>query len=172
MALPAISSGRAPARGGTAIAMPQAMTRTFDEITGEIIEAAIRIHEGLGPGLLESVYQSVLARELERRGMFVQANRSVPFQFNGMTFNNGLCIDLLIEQRVIVELKSVEKLNPVHFKQLLTYLRLLDLRVGLLINFGCATLKEGLHRVVNGYSDPPTSAAPPSTNPASSASPA
>ena len=127
------------------------MTREIDEITGEMIDAAYKLHTGLGPGLLESVYEAVLARSLERRGLKVERQKAVAFDFDGMHFDEGLRVDLLVDDAVIVELKSVEKLAPVHWKQVLTYLRLLNLPVGLLVNFGGATLKEGLHSVVNGY---------------------
>ena len=127
------------------------MARDVDEITGIIIESSIRIHQFLGPGLLESVYKDVLPRDLRRRGLRVEQERIVPFEFEGMRFNQGLKVDVLVEDEVVVELKSVERLAPVHFKQTLTYLRLLDKRVGLLITFGQATLKEGLHRIVNRY---------------------
>jgi iron complex transport system substrate-binding protein len=123
----------------------------LDEVTGEIVDAAYKIHVGLGPGLLESVYEVVLAAELERRGLSVERQRPVSFQFDGITFDEGFRVDLLVDERVVVELKSVETLAPVHSKQLLTYLKLLDLEVGLLINFGAPTLKEGLHRIVNNY---------------------
>ncbi|MDD5206604.1 MAG: GxxExxY protein [Desulfobacterales bacterium] len=123
--------------------------KELDEITGAVIDAGVRIHQGLGPGLLESVYETVLARELERRGFHVERQKPVSFDYDGMRFDEGFRVDLLVEGCVVVELKSVEKLAPVHGKQLLTYLRLMNLRVGLLLNFGAATLKEGLHRVVN-----------------------
>ena len=123
----------------------------IDDITGEIVDAAYKLHTRLGPGLLESVYEVVLAKELERRGLKVERQKSVPFEFDGMRFEEGFRADLLVEGVVVVELKSVENLAPVHSKQLLTYLRLLNLTTGLLINFGAATLKEGLHRVINGY---------------------
>jgi GxxExxY protein len=123
--------------------------RELDDITGAIIDAALKIHRELGPGLLESVYESVLARALERRGLQVERQKTIRFEYDGMVFEEGLRLDLLVEGRVIVELKSVEKLAPVHSKQLLTYLRLLKQPVGLLINFGAATLKEGLQRIVN-----------------------
>ena len=119
-----------------------------DEITGIIVDASIKIHRGLGPGLLESVYETVLARELERRGLRVERQKLVRFEYDGMIFEEGYRVDLLVEDLVIVELKSLEKLASVHGKQLLTYLRLLHLPVGLLINFGAATLKEGIQRVV------------------------
>lgn len=131
--------------------------RKLDDVTGAIVDAAIKIHKALGPGLLESVYETVLARELERRGLTVERQMPVSFEYDGMMFDEGLRLDLLVDRRVIVELKSVEVLSPVHSKQLLTYLRLMNIGVGPLINFGAATLKEGLHRIVNGL---PTSASP------------
>jgi len=121
----------------------------LDDITGIIIDEAMKIHKALGPGLLESVYEAVLARALEHRGLHVERQKVVRFEYDGMVFDEGFRVDLLVAGRVVVELKSVENLAPVHGKQLLTYLRLMDLPVGLLINFGAATLKEGLHRVVN-----------------------
>ena len=127
------------------------MLQSLDDITGAIVDAAFKLHVALGPGLLESVYQAILASDLERRGLMVEQQRSVPFEFEGMKFSQGLSVDLLVAGSIVVELKSQEKLAPVHFKQVLTYLRLLDLPVGLLINFGAATLKEGLHRIVNNY---------------------
>ena len=123
--------------------------RELDDITGAIVDAAMRLHKGLGPGLLESVYEAVLARDLRQRGFLVERQIPVTFEYEGMVFEEGFRADLLVEKCVVVELKSVETLAPVHSKQLLTYLRLMHLPVGLLINFGAATLKEGLHRVVN-----------------------
>ena len=131
------------------------MPRTLNDTAREIVDAAFKIHVALGPGLLESVYQAVLTRDLERRGLIVASSRTVPFSYEGMHFNNGLLVDLLVDEQVVVELKSIEKLAPVHHKQVLTYLRLLDLRLGLLINFGAGTLKEGLHRIVNNFVDEP-----------------
>lgn len=124
--------------------------RQLDEITGQIIDSAIHIHRTLGPGLLESVYEAVLARDLVRRGLDVEKQKSVSFEYDGLHFQDAFRVDLLIERIVAVEIKSVEKVHPVHSKQVLTYLRLLRLPVGLLINFGAPTLKQGLHRVVNG----------------------
>ena len=124
----------------------------LDEITGAIVDASLKIHRDLGPGLLESVYGAVLARLLERRGLHVERHKPVDFEYDGLAIHEGFRVDLLVEDRVVVELKSVEHLAPVHYKQLLTYLRLLRLSVGLLVNFGAATLKEGLHRVVNNLS--------------------
>jgi len=122
----------------------------LDDITGAIVDAAMQIHQKLGPGLLESVYEIVLARELGRRGFRVERQKAVQIEYDGVVFEEGFRADLLVESQVVVELKSVECLAPVHSKQLLTYLRLMHLQVGLLINFSGDTLKEGLHRIVNG----------------------
>ena len=130
------------------------MKREIDDITGQIVDAAYQLHTALGPGLLESVYEMVLARQLRRCGLHVQRQMPVSFDFDGMHFDDGFRADLLVEGVVLVELKSVENLAPVHYKQALTYLRLLNLQVGLLINFGGATVKEGLRRIVNNYSPP------------------
>jgi GxxExxY protein len=120
-----------------------------NRITGLIVDVAYRIHCDLGCGLFESVYGVVMPRALERRGLKVERHKAVTFEFDGLRFDNGLRLDLLVEDQVVIELKSVETIAPVHCKQLLTYLRLLDLPVGLLINFGAATLKDGLRRIVN-----------------------
>jgi len=129
----------------------------LDDITGAVVDSAIKLHIDLGPGLLESVYEIVLARALARRGFQVERQKPIRFEYDDMIFDEGFRTDLLVEGRMVVELKSVEKLAPVHSKQLLTYLRLMNLRVGLLLNFGAPTLKEGLHRIVNNL---PTSASP------------
>lgn len=131
--------------------------RELDDITGEIVDAALRMHRDLGPGLLESVYEAVLARALDKRGFQVERQRAIRFEYEGIVFEEGFRPDLVVDNRVIVELKSVERLASVHSKQLLTYLKLTNMPVGLLINFGAATLREGLHRVVNGL---PASASP------------
>ncbi|HEY1615599.1 MAG TPA: GxxExxY protein [Rhizomicrobium sp.] len=120
-----------------------------DEITGGIVDAALNLHKNLGPGLLESIYETIMARDLERRGLRVARQESVSFEYDGLEFHNYLRVDLLVESTIVVEVKSVERLLPVHPKQPLTYLRLMKLPIGLLINFGAPTLKEGLKRVVN-----------------------
>jgi GxxExxY protein len=122
---------------------------TLDDITGEIVDASIKLHQDIGPGLLESVYEAILSKVLMRRGLSVERQKPICFEYDGISFDDGFRVDLLVEGQVLVELKSVEKVAPVHSKQLLTYLRLMNLPVGLLINFGAATLKEGLHRIVN-----------------------
>lgn len=129
----------------------------IDEITGQVVDAAVKLHTRVGPGLLASVYELVLASELELRGLMVERQKPVSFEFDGLRFEDAFRVDLLVEGCVVVELKSVETLAPVHSKQVLTYIRLLNLPVGLLINFGAATMKEGLRRVVNNY-QPPSSA--------------
>ncbi len=123
--------------------------RSLDDITGAIVDAAYRLHKGLGPGLVESVYETVLARDLERRGLRAARQRMISFEYDGLRFDDCLRVDLLVESRVVVEIKSVEQAQPIHRKQLLTYLRLMQLPVGLLINFGKPTLREGLQRIVN-----------------------
>jgi iron complex transport system substrate-binding protein len=131
--------------------------RSLDEVTGEIVDAAFKLHTALGPGPLESVYEAVLYRDLQRRGFQVERQKIAAFEYDGLRFEDGLRIDPLVDAPVIVEIKSVERSTPAHGKQALTYLRLLNLPVGLLINFGAPTLKEGLQRIVNGL---PNSASP------------
>jgi len=128
------------------------MERDIDEITGIIVDSAYKIHVGLGPGLLESVYQTLLAQVLERRGLVVEQEKVISFEFDGIRFDQGLRVDLLVDQKVVVELKSTERNIPLYAKQVMTYIRLLNLPVGLLINFGTYNFKDGVQRVVNGHS--------------------
>ena len=123
---------------------------TENEISYQIIGAAIELHKTLGPGLLESVYEEALALELEERGLSVQSQLAVPMKYKSLTFDKGFRLDLLVEDKVIIEIKSVEQLAPVHYAQLLTYLRLADKKLGLLINFNSKILKSDIHRIVNG----------------------
>ncbi len=113
------------------------------------MDAAFHIHRTLGPGLLESVYEVILAHELEKRGLKIERQKPVPIEFEGIRFDEGFRADLIVDGCIVVELKSVEQISPVHAKQLLTYLRLLDYRLGLLINFGAPVIKEGIRRIVN-----------------------
>jgi GxxExxY protein len=124
---------------------------SLDDITGAVVDASLRIHRDLGPGLLEAVYETILASLLRKRGFQVEQQKILGFEYEGLVFQNGFRIDLLIEDRVIVEIKSVEQLGKAHAKQLLTYLKLSNNQVGLLINFGAPTLREGLRRVVNDF---------------------
>ncbi len=122
---------------------------TENEIAKIVVDAAYHIHRRLGPGLLESVYEVILAYALSSRGLNAERQVPVPIVFDGMKFDEGFRPDLIVEDKVIVELKSVEKIAPVHKKQLLTYLRLADKRLGLLINFGASLIKDGIFRVAN-----------------------
>ena len=123
---------------------------TENEIAKITVDAAFHLHKRLGPGLLETVYEVVLANMLQRRGLKVERQVRVAIVFDGIKFDEGFRADLVVEDKVIVELKSVEKVVPVHKKQLLTYLRLADKRLGLLINFGAELIRDGISRVVNG----------------------
>lgn len=114
------------------------------------VDCGFKVHEGIGPGLLESVYEAVLAHSLERRGLVVERQRPVPIRLDGIVIDEGFRADLVIEGRLLIELKSVERNAPVHGKQVLTYIRLMDLPLGLLMNFGAATFREGIKRVING----------------------
>ena len=126
---------------------------SINDITGTIVDAALQIHRDLGPRLLESVYEAVLAKKLEARGLKVERQKILRFEYDGMMFDEGFRMDLPVENQVVVELKSVEQPAPVHKKQLLTYLKLAQRPAGLLINFGAATLKEGITRVINAPAD-------------------
>ena len=122
---------------------------TEDEIGKQVVDVAVQIHQEVGPGLLETVYEVILAYELRRRGLRVERQVSIPVEYHGLKFDEGFRADLLVETKVIVELKCVEKLNNAHKKQLLTYLRLTDKRLGYLLNFGEALMKQGITRTVN-----------------------
>jgi len=126
---------------------------TENEIASEIVDAAYKIHRKLGPGLLESVYEAILYHELRKRGLEAERQVVVPLHWEGITLEEGFRADLIVEDKVIVELKSVEKLARVHGKVLLTYLRLAEKKLGLLINFGEAAIKNGIRRVVNGLEE-------------------
>lgn len=126
---------------------------TENEIAREIVNAAFKVHTRLGPGLLESVYETVLAYELQKRGLRVVRQQPIPVVYEEVKMEDGFRADLIVEGRVIVELKSLEAVAPVHKKQLLTYLRLSDRRLGLLINFGSELIKDGITRVVNGLAE-------------------
>jgi len=124
-----------------------------NEIAKIIVDAAFQIHKRLGPGLLETVYEVVLAHDLKRRGLKVKRQVPVAIIYDDIKFDEGFRADLIVEEKIIVELKSVEKVSPVHKKQLLTYLRLADKRLGLLINFGSELIRDGISRVVNGLEE-------------------
>lgn len=121
-----------------------------DEIAKLTLDASFHIHRELGPGLLESVYETVLAHELRKMGLNVQTQVNIPFKWDQLTFGQGFRADIIIERKVIIEVKSVERLAAVHPKQLLTYLKLTKIKLGLLLNFNEELLKDGIKRVVNG----------------------
>ena len=125
--------------------------KDIDEISGDVLNIALRLHRELGPGLLESVYEALLAAKLEQIGYVVVRQMPVNVEFEGLLFEGAFRADLIVDGRLLVEVKSIERLQPVHGKQLLTYLRLTKQPVGLLINFGGETLKEGFRRIVNDY---------------------
>ena len=124
---------------------------TENEVSGQIVDAAIKVHTVLGPGLLESVYEAAMAHELEKRGFKVLRQHPVPVIFEEVHLECGFRADLIVQDLVVVELKAVEQVHPVHKKQLLTHLRLTGKRVGLLINFNVELLKDGITRVVNNF---------------------
>lgn len=123
---------------------------TENDIAEIIVDACFKIHTTLGPGLLESVYESVLAYELQKRGLSVVRQLALPVVYDGIVLDEGFRIDLIVEDLVIVELKSVEIVVPVHKKQLNTYLRLSGKKLGLLVNFGANLIKDGITRIANG----------------------
>jgi GxxExxY protein len=125
----------------------------LNEISGEIVDAAFKVHSQLGPGLLESVYERVLAYELRKRGFTVETQQAVPIRYDGIDFDEGFRLDLLVNDSVIVEVKSIEEIAPFHKKQLLTYLKLRDKRLGLLINFNVELIKQGITRIANGLQE-------------------
>jgi len=122
-----------------------------EELAAAAVDCGFHIHKELGPGLLESVYEAVLAQALRQHGLLVEQQRPVPIKFREMTFSDAFRADLIVENLLVIEVKSVERNAPVHAKQLLTYLRLMKQPLGLLMNFGCETFKDGVKRVVNGH---------------------
>ncbi len=129
------------------------MGLTENEVAKQIVDAAYQIHTSLGPGLLESAYEAVLGYELEKRGLHIIRQQAIPIIYQGVRIETGFRADLVVEEKVIVEIKSVETVLPVHKKQLLTHLRLADKRLGLLINFNVMLIKDGITRIANGLSD-------------------
>lgn len=125
----------------------------IEELARNAIDCGFHIHKELGPGLLESVYEMLLAERLSRSGYVVHPQKFLPVEFDGVSLPEGYRVDLLVNGKLIIEVKSVERLAPVHSKQLLTYIRLERQPLGLLMNFGGATFREGLQRIVNGPAD-------------------
>lgn len=127
--------------------------RNVEEISAMAVDCGYRLHVEVGPGLLESVYEAVLEKLLVDQGLRVERQKIIPVNVMGLSLNEGFRADLVVEDLLLIELKSVENLAPVHSKQVLTYLRLLNLPLGLLLNFGAATFKEGCKRIANKHQD-------------------
>ena len=124
-----------------------------EEIAAIAVDCGLKVHQGLGPGMLESAYEAIMSAVLISRGLIVERQKIIPIRFNDLIVDDGFRADLVVEGKLLIELKSVERLAPVHGKQVLTYLRFMDLPVGLLMNFGAATFREGLRRIVNQHVD-------------------
>lgn len=124
-----------------------------NEIGTRIVESAIRLHQDLGPGLFESVYEIILTKILERQGFSVERQVNIPIQYEGIRFEAGFRADMVVDDKVIIELKAVERITNAHKKQLLTYLRLTNMKLGYLLNFSEALMKRGITRTINGQID-------------------
>jgi len=129
------------------------MSQNLNEITGKIIQAAIAVHKAFGPGLLESAYEACLAYELAERNLKFERQKALPITYRGVQLDCGYRIDLLVEEKIIVEVKAVERVEPIHEAQLLSYLKLSGCEVGLLINFNVKVLRHGIRRLVNRFKD-------------------
>ena len=123
----------------------------IDDLSGIVVDECIALHRALGPGLFENVYEAVLAGRLEKRGLKVARQFAVPLEFEGQFFDAAFRVDILVEKRLVLEIKAVERLSQTHIRQLLTYLRLLRQPVGLLLNFSHGTMKDGIRRVANDH---------------------
>ncbi|MBN1402164.1 MAG: GxxExxY protein [Anaerolineae bacterium] len=121
-----------------------------NDIGRTVVDCAVRLHMALGPGLLESVYEVLLAHELQKAGLRVQRQVPIPIEYEGTRFDEGFRADIVVEDKVILELKSVEGVSKAHKKQVLTYLKLTGMKLGYLLNFGEALMKDGIHRIING----------------------
>ena len=124
-----------------------------NEVAATVVDACFKLHNKLGPGLLETVYETFLEHELTKRGLRVRRQVAQPVEYEGIRLDQGFRLDLLVEESVIVEVKSVEELAEIHFKQVLTYLRLSNMRLGLLVNFNTPYIKDGIRRIVNNLSE-------------------
>ena len=127
------------------------MSGRLEDLARIAVDCGYKLHEALGPGLLESVYEACLAQSLVKRGFAVERQKAIPIRFDGMVLQEGFRVDLLVEGQLLIELKSTERYAPVHAKQVITYLRLMELPLGLLMNFGAYTFKEGVRRLANDY---------------------
>ena len=130
------------------------MSAALEQIAAVAVDCGFKLHDDLGPGLLESVYEACLFESLAERGLFVERQKPIPIRYKGITLTEGFRADLLVERTLLIELKSTEAHAPVHAKQVITYLRLMDLPLGLLMNFGAPTFKQGIRRIANHYYRP------------------
>ncbi len=130
------------------------MSHDLEVLVRIAVDCGYKLHEALGPGLLESVYEACLAQSLAKRGLFVERQKAIRIKFDGVNLEEGFRADILVERCLLIELKSTEAHAPVHAKQVLTYLRLMNLELGLLMNFGAVTFKDGIRRLANDYYPP------------------
>ncbi len=126
---------------------------TENEIGKVVVDCAVKLHMELGPGLLESVYEVLLAHRLEKTGLTVERQVQIPIRYDGITFDEGFRADIIVEKKVLLELKSVESVSRAHQKQVLTYLKLTNMKLGYLLNFGESLMKDGISRILNGFVD-------------------
>ena len=126
-------------------------TQLLNHYSGQVVNSAMKIHSKFGPGLLESAYEACLAHELRNRGLNISSQVTLPLEYEGIKLDVGYRIDMLVEDLIIVELKAVEKIKPIHIAQILSYLKIRDLKLGLLINFNTVSLKDSIQRVVNNF---------------------
>jgi GxxExxY protein len=125
----------------------------IESLATAAVDCAFHIHRKVGPGLFESVYESVLTKKLSERGFAVEKQKAIPAQIEGIAFGEAFRADLVVNGKLLIEIKSVEKFAPIHVKQTLTYLRLMNLPLGLLINFGCDQFKDGVKRIMNNHTE-------------------
>ena len=125
--------------------------RLLNHYSGQVVNSAMKIHSKFGPGLLESAYETCLVHELRRRGLNVRSQVALPIEYEGMKLETGYRIDILVENQLIVELKTVKKIKDIHIAQILSYIKIRNLKLGLLINFHTVSLKDGIHRIVNNF---------------------
>jgi len=130
----------------------------YNDISGAIVDASMKVHTALGPGLLESAYETCLKHELQQRGYKVETQVLLPIKYENIVLDAGYRIDILVESKILLELKSIENILPIHEAQLLSYLRLSNLQLGILFNFNVIHLKDGIKRMVNNYKPPRSSA--------------
>jgi GxxExxY protein len=126
-------------------------TRLLNHYSGQVVNSAMKIHSRFGPGLLESAYEACLVHELRRRGLNVRSQVALPIEYEGMKLDTGYRIDVLVENQLIVELKTVKNIQDIHIAQILSYIKIGNLKLGLLINFNTVSLKDGIHRIVNNF---------------------